>query len=232
MGVVYAYPSAGPWVRANMVSSLDGAAAISGTVGELTGREDQRLLGLLRSLSDVLLVGAGTIAAEGYGPVRTAESDRVARDANGARALPHPRLAVISGSLDLDWDSPAFREAPVRPLIITAASSAADRRHRAAEVAEVIVSGDDAVDLDAAIDALHERGLTRVLSEGGPSALGGLLAAGRLDEMCLTLSPRMVGGAETTRITAATGPPTPTGFVMRSVIAASDGALFLRYSRD
>lgn len=223
----YAYPPARRWLRVNMVSSVDGAAVLEGRVGALTGPADQELLVLLRSLCDVLIVGAGTLRAEGYGPVRATRS--LADVRREAGQLPHPRLAVLTRSLNVDLDSRAFTEAPERPIVVTTDRADPDRRRAAAEVADVVVAGEHDVDLSLALERLEGAGMQRMLSEGGPHTLGELYAADLVDELCLAVSPVVAGGVES-RITA--GPPLPE---LRSVQLAAaleqDGFLFLRYTR-
>ena len=115
----YAHAGGERRVRVNMVASVDGAAVVDGRVGALSGPADFQLLRLLRGLRDVLLVGAGTVRAEGYGAVvAPAEAAELRRDAG---QLAHPRLAVLSRSLDLDLASSAFVDAPERPLALTTA---------------------------------------------------------------------------------------------------------------
>jgi riboflavin biosynthesis pyrimidine reductase len=103
-------------------------------------------------------------------------------------------LALVTGRLDLDPESQLFHGGAERTVVITHASADAEARDRLAAVADVVVAGDHAVDLATALDRLAERGLSRVLCEGGPSLLASVAAAGRLDELCLTLAPQLVGG--------------------------------------
>jgi riboflavin biosynthesis pyrimidine reductase len=225
---VYAYPHDRRWLRANMVSSVDGAAVLEGRVGSLTGPADQHLLVFLRSLCDVLLVGAGTLRAEGYGPVRAqAELADVRREAG---QLPHPRLAVLSRSLDLDLTSTAFTKAPERPIVITTELADTERIREVEKVADVLLAGGAAVDLGVALELLEQQGLPRMLSEGGPQALAALYAAGLVDELCLAISPMVVAGQES-RLTA--GPLMPEPLVVHlGTVLERDGFLFLRYLRD
>ncbi len=223
----YAYPPTGRWVRVNMVSSVDGAAVLEGRVGALTGPADQQLLVLLRSLSDVLLVGAGTLRAEGYGPVRASRSLADVRRDSGQ--LPHPRLAVLTRSVAVDLASRAFTEAPERPIVITTEQADPHRRRAAAEVADVVVAGEHDVDLPLALERLEGDGMRRMLSEGGPHTLGELYAEDLVDELCLAVSPVVTGGTEP-RITA--GPPLPDLLPVRLAAALEqEGFLFLRYRR-
>lgn len=180
-------------VRANMVSSLDGAVRdASGKSAGLSSAADKRVFGALRAWCDVVLVGAGTVRAEGYGPARPSEARQRLRVARGQAAV--PVIAVVSRSLDLDLDTPLFTEAAVRPVVITGEGSPRQRRSAVEEVADVLVSGDTDVDIASALDALSARGLSRVLCEGGPHLLGDVAASGRLGELCLTVSLRLVGG--------------------------------------
>jgi len=166
---VYAYPSSdGSYLRVNMVSSLDGAAVLAGRVGALTGPADQRLLLELRSLCDVLLVGAGTVRAEGYGPLRTDAELADRRREEGQLAA--PRLAVVSRTIDVDLGSSAFTEAVQRPLVITTELADPERVRQARHVAEVLVAGERTVDMGLAAQLLLEQGLRRMLCEGGPTS--------------------------------------------------------------
>jgi riboflavin biosynthesis pyrimidine reductase len=173
-----------------MVMSLDGASAVDGKVRPLSSPQDLALLRLLRALADVVLVGAGTVRAEGYGRFRLEPELDELRSELG---LPgHPELAVVTGSLDLRPDAPVFADPAITPLLITTAAAAA-RRTTEGWNAEVIVAGEDRVDVTELLDIFRGRGLSRVLCEGGPQLLSQLVAADQLDELCLTLSPRLVG---------------------------------------
>ncbi|CAM3379019.1 pyrimidine reductase family protein [Nocardioides dubius] len=223
----YALP-AKPHLRANMVSSVDGAATMGGRVGTLTGPADQVLLRVLRSLADVLLVGAGTVRGEGYGPVRCAPQAVPVRAAAGQ--LPAARLAVVTRQMDLDLTSSAFTEAPVRPIVITSGSAPQEKVDAAAEVADVIVTGDEEIDLADAVAQLHALGLPRILSEGGPRLLADLFAGDLVDELCWAVSPLVLGGGSESRITNGATLDEPTRLRLGSVYE-SDDYLFLRYQR-
>src|SRR3954464_3266181 len=161
---------------ANMVSSADGAATFDSKSGALSSRADRALFLTLRNYADVVLGGASTVRVEGYGPAR----------GEGA-----PPIAVVSGSLDLDPTTRFFTEAVARPIVLTIEDADPDRRSAMSAVAEVIAAGRGRVDLAAALDHLADRGLTKVLTEGGPALLAGLIAANRLDELCLTAAPAL-----------------------------------------
>jgi len=197
LALAYAYPRlAGSevWVRANFISTLDGAATGGdGRSGSINTGADRDVFGLLRALSDVILVGAGTARIEGYrrATVRTPWLDL--RDSRPA----HPTMAVVSRSGDIPPQLSQARENSGEVLLFTckrAGGEAIDLARGTLGEQNVIVEGDSGVDVSAALDALAARGLRRVLCEGGPHLMGDLTAAGRLDELCLTLAPTLVAG--------------------------------------
>jgi riboflavin biosynthesis pyrimidine reductase len=183
----------GRWVRVNFVTSADGSATVEGLSGGLSDAADKRVFALLRRPCDVVVVGAGTIRAEGYGGMRVDEASERWRVSRGFAA--QPTLAIVSGGLDLDPASDVFTQAPVRPIILTNGSSPVVRRERLAAVADVIVCGEASFDTATALDALADRGLKRVHCEGGPHLFGTFVRQSTLDELCLTVSPVLEGGA-------------------------------------
>lgn len=224
----YAHPApATGHLRANMVTSVDGAAALDGRVGALTGPADQELLVLLRSLCDVLLVGAGTVRAEGYGPVRARRALAEVRRAAGQ--LPAPRLAVLTRDIGLDLGSSAFVDAPERPVIVTTEAADPARRREAERVADVVVAGERRVDLRLARDLLVAQGLPRILSEGGPTVLAELYALDLVDELCLAVAPMVACGAEP-RMTDGPALAVPRELRLAG-LCERDEFLFLRYAR-
>jgi riboflavin biosynthesis pyrimidine reductase len=224
----YAYPdSDAPWVRANMVASADGAAELEGRSGGLGSAADRRLFQVLRSLADVVLVGSGTARAEKYKPARLAAMVPALREGRP----PTPPIAVVSSSLDLDPAGPLLAGAPdwARTIVLTTASAPAGRRAELARLATVIEAGEERVEADQAIEALAKLGHTRILTEGGPRLLGHIAAAGRLDDLCLTIGPLLTGGMAG-RILA--GPLLPGGLPLTLAhVLADEGSLFCRYVR-
>ncbi len=214
-------------VRANMVSSADGAAQARGKSEGLSGPADKRLFSILRNHADVLLAGASTVRIEGYGGHKPAPHRRQWRLEHDLAEA--PPIAVVTRSCALDPEGPLFTDSLVPPIVITHRSAPAGLRHALAERADVIVEGDGDVDLPRALDALAERGLRRVSCEGGPNLLSHVVAAGRLDELCLTVSPRLLGGAATRILD---GPLVEPQAQMRlqHLLEDDDGFLFLRYS--
>ncbi|HUN31467.1 MAG TPA: pyrimidine reductase family protein [Trebonia sp.] len=226
---LYAYPPGpGPWLRGNMVGSLDGAAAVGGLSGGLSSPADRRVFWILRGLADVILVGAGTARAEGYRPTRAGDNWAPLGLRDG-RPLTPP-LALVTRSLDLDPAAPLIAEAPAdaRTIVITCESSPADRRKELSAVADVIVAGDDSVDLNGALAALASRGLGRILCEGGPRLLADITAAGLLSELCLTLSP-VLAGSEPVRVLTSSGEAFQARRLQLAHLLEEDGVLFGRY---
>jgi riboflavin biosynthesis pyrimidine reductase len=222
----YAYPRE-RWLRANMVMSADGSASLAGKSGGLSSPGDMRVFGILRVLADVVLAGAGTVRTEEYKPARPRPALAALRKGRPATAT----IAVISGSLDLSLTTPLFTDAPpdARTIVITSEAAAADRRTAAAKVADVVVAGEKSVDLAAALSALAERGLGRVICEGGPHLLAQIAGDGLLDELSLTISSTLAGpGAG--RILA--GSPFPARTMTLAQVLTEDSYLFCRYLLD
>ncbi|MGO1505234.1 MAG: pyrimidine reductase family protein [Brachybacterium sp.] len=214
------------WVTGHMVAGLDGTAAIDGRVGALSTAPDQSLFRRMRQIADVVLIGAETVRREGYAPIRLSDEAQEQRRLRGQS--PTPPVAVVSRSLDLDFTSSVFARAAedARTLLITCASADPRRLDAAREVATVIIAGQERVDPATALQALAERGHRVVLCEGGPRWLGELVAADRLDELCLSLSPLMGGDPLPVSVT-----PPGAGlsyFTLKSTMV-EDGTLFLRY---
>ena len=224
---VYAYPKgARRWLRANMVASADGAASLEGKSEGISGEADKRIFGILRAVADVVLVGANTVRVEGYRPTRVREQYRELRAAAGQS--PAAAIAVVSRSLDLDFGTPLFTE-PAVPTIILTCEDADPARVEAASGAgaDVIAAGVGQVDLGLAADRLAERGMGRILCEGGPHLLAQIAMAGRLDELCMTISPVLAGGPAQRILN---GPELTRGLpLILHTLLTEDGFLFARY---
>ncbi|MEV5579208.1 pyrimidine reductase family protein [Streptomyces parvus] len=229
----YAYPAGLPagaaWLRANMVSTLDGAAQHDGRSQPISCAADMRIFGTLRGLADVVIAGAETVRQEGYRPARAREVFAERRAAAGQG--PAPAVAVVTGSLDLDFSLPLFTEPLVPTLVVTGAGAPADRIEAARKAgAEVVIAGDGTrVDPARLVRELAARGLRRQLTEGGPRLLGQFVAAGALDELCLTLSPMLTAG-DAQRIAGGPGVAVPERFFLASLLEEA-GFLFSRYRR-
>ncbi len=212
--------------RFNFVATADGAANHQGVSGGLGGPADKKVFGLLRRLTDAVIVGAGTVRAEGYaGELLNAQGQQWRLD-HGLSA--HPALVIISGSLDIESNAEIFSRSPVRPLVLTTEKASLESRHQIGEVADVVVVGADELDVEAGLAELADRGFTRLLCEGGPGVFGAFQSAGRVDELCLTFSPSLAGGSAP-RIVS--GPEHELQALTLNHVLVSGGELLLRYSR-
>ena len=211
-----------PWVMANMVASVDGATAVDGESRGLSGPADRRVFHQLRALADAVMAAASTVRADRYGPARPAPEVRAARAARGQAAV--PPVVVVTRSLDLDWEAPLFADAEAPTVVVAPADADPARLERAARAGRLVTAGDGDVDLAAALRLLD---VAVVLCEGGPGLIAQLAAAGCLDELFLTVSPRLVGG-DAARVLRgpALEPPAPLDL---AGAAEEDGMLFLRY---
>ncbi len=221
----YAYPEGRTWVRANMVTSVDGAAASDGRSAGLSSPADKRVFKVLRNLADVVVVGAGTARLEGYDALQAKPSYAARRAAAGQ--TPAPTLAVVTRTAALDLDGPLFRDPSRRPTVVTCASAPSADVKALSEVADVLVVGTEQVDLVAAFDALVLAHGPRVLCEGGPRLLAQVVAAGLLDELCLTVAPLLTGGQAPRLLT---GPALDAPVKVRlASLLEENGSLFARY---
>lgn len=180
-----------PAVRICMVQSVDGVVAIDGTSGPLGGPADREFYLACRSLADTVLVGAETVRSEGYGPAKLNPTLVTARLDRGQPPL--PRIAVVSRSLRLDLASPFFTQARARPVIVTCDSASPEALRAARTVADIVVAGDEDVDMGRAVRALAVDGARLIGCEGGPTLNGALIRAGLVDELCLSIAPTLVG---------------------------------------
>ena len=198
-----------PWVVVNMISTVDGATAVGGKSGALGGPADKAVFGAIRAVADFILVGAGTVRAENYGPPSSG------------------RLAIVSGSLDLDPGARVFSGGH-RPVLITTRAAKEARGDALEPVADIWAFGEDRLNLRGVFDGSPLYGI--VVCEGGPSLNGQLIALDVVDEMCLTLSSLLAGG-DSSR--AAHGPELDIPRRMQLTrILEEDGLLFLRYVRS
>ncbi|HTQ89042.1 MAG TPA: pyrimidine reductase family protein [Streptosporangiaceae bacterium] len=225
---LYAYPDR-RWLRANMVATADGAASLNGVTRGISSDTDRRVFALLRTLCDVILVGASTVREEKYKPARPEELWSHLRDGRP----PTPPIAVVTRRLDLDPDSPLITAAPAhaRTIVITTASAPAAQRDQLARHAEIVIAGQDTVDLAAAVDALAERGHRRMLTEGGPRLLAQLIEAGLVNELCLTIGP-LLAGPGAGRIVAGTVPGSGSWPLRLAHVLEDQGFLLCRYTRS
>ena len=217
-----------PAVRLNMIVSVDGGTSWNGVSGALGGSAEKALFAVLRSLTDVVLVASATMRAEHYGPAMLALEAQEVRRRRGQTAV--PKIAVVSRTCQFDWNSPFFTAAEQRPIVFTVSTAPDENLTRAADVAEVIIAGEEDVDLKYAVDELGERGAQSVLAEGGPTLNGQLARAGLLDELCVTVSPLLASG-DAKRIISGSTLDVLEPLRLRS-ICEEDGYLFVRYRTE
>jgi len=229
LALAYSYPQlsgAQTWVRANFVSTLDGAATgDNGRSSSINTCADRDVFGLLRALADVILIGAGTARIEGYRRATVRPPWLALREGRPG----HPTMAIVSRSGDIPPLLQQARDDAGDVLLVTcerAGNETIDLAREALGEDQVIVEGQESVDLASALDTLALRGMRRILCEGGPHLMRDLTASGRLDELCLTLAPTVVAGSHT-RITA--GDPVTADFVPRLLIE-SQGTILGRWA--
>ncbi|EFQ82497.1 riboflavin biosynthesis protein RibD C-terminal domain protein [Aeromicrobium marinum DSM 15272] len=213
------------WVRAMMVTTLDGAAAgPDGLSGSISSPEDRDVLVAVRRHADVVLIGAGTLRGERYSPMTARASDAQQRHEAGQRSA--PTLAVLSGSLDLPWDLPVWAGSTHRPVVLSRDDADPGRIATARTHADLVLLPDLAP--ATIIGALVERGLRRIVCEGGPSLLRELMVAGLVDEADITVSPLFVGTSQSS-VTETMAVPARFRLVH---LLESDGTLMARYTKD
>ena len=211
-----------PFVAVNFAATVDGRAAIGGVSGPIGSDEDTAMLAGLRTRFDAMMIGAGTMRAERYGRPVANQEKRERRERLG---LPHdPLMVIVSGRLDLPWDAPLFSEGG-RVLIFTA--SEAEPPETATSLR--VVRHEGAVDVSSALAHLrHERGIRALLCEGGPRLHAQLQAAGLVDDLFLTIAPKLAGGGAP-RIIEGDLPRVDS--LDLAWLLEEEGELFARYSR-
>ena len=209
-----------PYLGLNMVSSLDGKATLNWRTKGLSTEVDRRLFHHLRTQADAVMVGAGTAREERYG--RMTKNDELRDKRVGEGRSPEALAVVVSGRLDLPRDLPLLNEAEQAVLIATGVEHSLVDTHPGIEYARV---GDD---LPRLMAELRERGVRSVLCEGGPTLNSFLFAAGLVDELFLTMNPKVVGGAAALTIVAGRELVEPVELDLLSV-AEAEGELFTRW---
>ncbi|HEX2162037.1 MAG TPA: dihydrofolate reductase family protein [Thermoleophilaceae bacterium] len=214
-------PEERPYVVVNMVSSLDGRAALDGQTRGLSSGDDRKLFHLLRSAGDALLVGAGTVRTERYGEAVKNDELRGARERHGLD--PVQPTVIVSGRLLLPSDLPLL-QAPGAPVVV-----ATGAKHELEGVtADVTYErvGDDLRLLLARLRSEH--GFRSLVCEGGPTLVSYLLAAGLIDELFLSIAPQLVGGGDEPTIATGRALPDPAGAEL-VWLCESGGELFTRW---
>jgi riboflavin biosynthesis pyrimidine reductase len=218
-----------PWVALNMVASIDGATAVDGRVRRLGRRRPtRRCSGPSAAVADVILVAAGTVRAEAYGPPRTSAGRCRSSGRLAARRRSHG-WPVVTASLDLDPTAALFTEAPEPPIVLTAEEAPQERQSCLQPVADIVRVGHGGVDLPLALAHTAPPGPYHRGLRGRPELNGQLLAAGLIDEVNVTIAPTLAGGASG-RL-AIGGAETPTTMDLAHLWFA-EGVLLARYVRS
>ncbi|HXA54098.1 MAG TPA: dihydrofolate reductase family protein [Solirubrobacteraceae bacterium] len=227
-----------PRVFLNMACTADGRAALQGRSGSIGNRADRELFHALRTAVDAVLVGAGTVRAERYGRLVRSEAHRGLRRARGLAE--EPLACIVSASLVLPAAIPLLADPAARVVILTPSdtvltpSGTGELAERPA-IDYVRAARDGHLDLPAALGQLRARwGVRTVLCEGGPHLNGALLRAGVVDELFLSLAPKLAGGGEgeaaaTLRIVCGPELQPTVALELRDVLE-SEGLLLLRYA--
>jgi riboflavin-specific deaminase-like protein len=214
-------PPERPYLILNMVSSLDGKATIEWRTKGLSTDLDRELFHRLRTQVDAVMVGAGTVRIERYGRMTKSDELRQARVDEGLS--PDPRAVVVSARLDLPADLPLLNE-PEQQVVIATGSDAS-----LPDMGDQVIYERTGEDLPLLMARLRERhGVRSVLCEGGPTLNSHLLSAGVVDELWLTLNPKLAGGAAALTIVAGRELVEPLELEPIS-IAEGGGDLFTRW---
>lgn len=223
----FAVPDGGH-LRAQFISSVDGASAVGGASGGLGGEEDRALLLTLRGLADAVLVGATTARRENYGGVKL--DDELRRHRQDAGRPASPPVVVVSARAEFDPGARLFLDTTVPPIVVTTERAAANKGRDLEGLAELLPAGKDEVDLRVAVDKLHERGLHALHCEGGPALLGRLVEADLVDELTMTFAPVIAGGDANRIVRGAPAFDPPRTLRLESLFAGDGGYLFARYA--
>jgi riboflavin-specific deaminase-like protein len=218
-----------PYLMLNMASTLDGRASLDGRSGAIGNRADRELFHALRAGVDAVMAGAGTVRVERYGRIIPNEATRERRRERGLDE--EPLACVVSARLSLPDDTPLLNEPSARVVIVT--PSAASLTGASAQIEYVRAGRDGRLDLRLAMRELAERfGVRTLLCEGGPHLNAELLQAGVVDELFLSLAPKLTGGEDVTgealRIIAGATFAQPLELELLGALE-NESHLFLRY---
>jgi riboflavin-specific deaminase-like protein len=165
----------------NMVTTLDGRAALGGTATGIGSEYDRRLMKELRAEADVVLHGAGTVRAD---PLSARVPPDLVEQRIARGLSPQPLGAIVTRSGRLPADHPYYQSATVI-YVLSDASVDIPR----VEVCHV-------PDLRSVLDDLERRGAQRILCEGGPRLNASLLELDLVDELYVTVAPKLAGGPD------------------------------------
>jgi riboflavin-specific deaminase-like protein len=212
-----------PWVVTNFALTVDGQATIEGRSGPIGSETDTRVLQLLRTQADAVMIGAGTLRTERYGRIVSDPELRGMRERAEGLA-PDPLAVIVSGSLDLPWDAGLFESGFGRVLILTSSDEEPPETKTPVRVERHPPQG---VDLRGALERMRgERGVRSLLCEGGPRLHANLVEQGLVDELFVTTAPKLAGGTGPTLLV---GAPPVTHELEPVWLCEAGGELFARY---
>ena len=218
-------PEHRPYIVANFVSSADGRATLGGRSGPLGDDGDRAVFHGLREQVDAVLAGTTTLAAERYGRILGKEERRARRVARGVS--PEPLACIVTRSGHVPTDIPLFDEPEARVVVF--ASSELDLGSVAAQVDSVALEPGEMTLATVMRRLRRDYGVRSLLCEGGPTLFGSLLSEGLVDELFLTLAPKLAGGGSGPTISSGTELSEPNE--LRLVWALGrNGSLYLRYA--
>lgn len=223
-GQVSAMPDGRPRVMGVMVGSADGRAVVEGHAGGLSGPADRTHYRSLRTAADACLVGPSTLLIENYS---TLLDDHQSERREGLGLPPEPLLVTISRSLDPRLAELRIFNIPGRPVRLYTEST--EEFPPCSGDIEIVRVGEGDLTPAHCIDDLGSLGVSMLLCEGGPHMLGALFAAGLVDDLFLTVSPRIVAGTGVNVVEAPTFDP-PIEMELVSAGRGEQGHLFLHYA--
>lgn len=215
-------PAHRPYTLVNFIASVDGRATLGGRSGGLGDDGDRAMFHGLREQVDAVMVGTGTLRTERYGRILGKPERRERRAARGVS--PEPLAVVVTRTGQVPFDIPLFAEPEAR--VVVCAAQDLDLPDVAAQV-EVIRTD---MDVTAAMRELRGTyGVRSLLCEGGPLLFSSLLHEDLVDELFLTLAPKLAGGGLGPTITTGVELPDPASLSLRWLLER-DASLYLRYA--
>ena len=219
------------WIRGNMISSLDGSSTKDGRSGGLANINDRAIFSIIRQSADIIIVGASTVLIEEYSNVCLSINQQNERKKYGQSNI--PQIAVITTSSKLKKSDKFFSLNKKQvPFVFTSANNFINTQKRlnmSAEVVNVSSKNPEKIDFFTIVKFLAERKFFRILIEGGPFILGKLMEKNILNELCLTISPILIGG-KSKRIAISTK-QLEVRMQPLSLLMDNEGYFYIRYIR-
>ncbi len=219
-------PGERPYVLLNMVTSVDGKAAVAGSAAPIGSAVDHRLMRSLRAAVDAVMIGGGTLRLERVDPRVGADwaARRVARG-----ATPEPLAIVLTSAGDVPLDRRYFSHAEVPRIVVCGAATSQARLAELSVRAALLIAPTTQPEIGWVLRQLRAAyGVRHLLVEGGPTVNGALIASGLVDELCWTLAPKIIGSGESLPLVAGPPLPTPSQLTLASAYL-HESEFFLRY---